>query len=382
MHKARRIGIAAAAATAASAGFAVFGGAAGASGPPHFFGAPQAVFVQSDNLAGNTVVAYDRNPGGSLTLAGSYATQGLGGALSGSVVDHLASQGSLTYDAQSSLLFAVNAGSNTVSVFGVRGDQLFLRQVISSGGLFPVSVAVRGNLVYVLNAEGGGSIQGYYLGFGGLTLVPSWNRPLGLGTTSTSAFTATPGQVAFSPDGRQVLVTTKASTNAIDVFNVGFFGGLSASPVVNTEAGTVPFAVAFDATGRVLVSEAGVNSTQSFSLSPNGSLTPVAILATGQTATCWITGPADGSLFFASNAGSGSLSGLRSFGGQLSSTGITSTDAGTVDAAVTGDGQYLYAQAGANGIVDEFHVNFNGSLSEVGTVAVPGAQGGEGIAAQ
>ena len=89
-------------------------------------------------------MAYDRSDNGSLTLAGTYNTGGLGGQLTGSVVDHLASQGSLTYDQRSALLYAVNAGSNTVSVFSVHGDDLSLRQVIGSGGVFPVSVAVHG----------------------------------------------------------------------------------------------------------------------------------------------------------------------------------------------------------------------------------------------
>ena len=62
------------------------------------------------------------------------------------------------------MLLAVNAGSNTVSLFRVRGDHLRLKQVIASGGQFPVSIAVHGNLVYVLNAGGEGSVQGYWLG--------------------------------------------------------------------------------------------------------------------------------------------------------------------------------------------------------------------------
>jgi hypothetical protein len=84
----------------------------------------RAVFVQTDNTGGNEVVAYHRSPSGALTEAGSYQTGGLGGQLAGSVVDHLASQGSLALDRQAGLLVAVNAGSNTISVFGVRGDEL------------------------------------------------------------------------------------------------------------------------------------------------------------------------------------------------------------------------------------------------------------------
>jgi DNA-binding beta-propeller fold protein YncE len=115
--------------------------------------------VQTDNTAGNQVVAYHRASDGTLTLAGTYNTGGLGGQLTGSVVDHLASQGSLTYDPAHGLLYAVNAGSNTITVFAASGDKLWRTQIISSGGSFPVSVTVHGNLVYVLNALKGGSVR-------------------------------------------------------------------------------------------------------------------------------------------------------------------------------------------------------------------------------
>ncbi len=56
------------------------------------------VFVQTDNPAGNAIVVYNRGADGSLHPSGTYATGGNGGVLTGSVVDHLASQGSLVYD--------------------------------------------------------------------------------------------------------------------------------------------------------------------------------------------------------------------------------------------------------------------------------------------
>ncbi|MGH2836155.1 MAG: hypothetical protein ACRDKD_08070 [Solirubrobacteraceae bacterium] len=37
-------------------------------------------------------------------------------------------------------------------------------------------------------------------------------------------------------------------------------------------------------------------------------------------------------------------------------------------------------QTGANGIVDEFAVGFGGALTPLGSVTVPDAAGGEGIA--
>ena len=57
------------------------------------------------------------------------------------------------------------------------------------------------------------------------------------------------------------------------------------------------------------------------------------------------------------------------------------TDPGTVDASASAHGQFLYVQTGGNGIVDEYHVNTNGSLTEIGSVTVAGAVGGEGIVA-
>jgi hypothetical protein len=369
------------AATAAAA-LMVTAGSAGAHEVSHDFGHwdnGRAVFVQTDALSGNSVAVYDRNPGGTLTPAGTYATGGTGGQLAGSVVDYLASQNSLTYDADARELFAVNAGSNTVSVFDVDGDRLHLRQVVNSGGTFPSSIAVNGDLVEVLNSTGGGTLQGFRLLGGQLWSIPGSNRALGLNAAATPQFVTTPGDVAFSPDGRQLLVTTKANTNAIDVFSIDRFGEPSATPVVNSEPGDVPFALAFQGFNQVDVGEAGVNAVASFQLHGNGTLTPVSSVPTGGAATCWLV--ADGSSLFAGNAGSATESSVQSsWSGQLSLAATTSTDPGTVDATTSPDGRYLYVQTGANGIVDEFAVGFGGSLTEVGSVTVPNAAGGEGIA--
>src|SRR5262249_31208465 len=159
----------------------------------------------------------------------------------------LASQGSLTYDREHALLYAVNAGSNTLSVFAVRGDQLRLREVLPSGGTFPVSVAAHGDDVYVLNALNGAAVSGYRVFLGLVFPIPGSTRQLGLDPNATPQFTNTPGQIAFSPDGTKLLVTTKQNGNDVDVFRVGFFGMLSAAPVVNPEPGAIPFGMTFDA---------------------------------------------------------------------------------------------------------------------------------------
>jgi 6-phosphogluconolactonase (cycloisomerase 2 family) len=332
------------------------------------------VFVQTDNPSGNAIVAYHRAADGTLTQSGVYATGGLGGMAAGSVVDHLTSQGSLAYDRNSGLLYAVNAGSDTITVFTVHGDRLERTQVISTGGSFPNSIAVRGGLVYVLDGLKGGSIQGFTRAGDRLVRIPGWKRDLGLSEDG-----GTPAQIGFTPDGSKLVVTTRGNGDSVDVFSVGLLGP-AAKPVVYTKAGSAPFGFTFDARGHLVVTESGMNSVATFSVARDGRLTRLDEVATGQAATCWVV--RDGDRVYASNAGSASLSRYQVGGtGSLTALGETATDAGTVDAAASSDGRDLYVQTGANGIVDEFRVSADGSLARIGSVTVPGAVGGEGIAA-
>ncbi|MFE5038999.1 hypothetical protein [Streptomyces sp. NPDC056683] len=137
------------------------------------------------------------------------------------------------------------------------------RQVVPSGGDFPVGVAVHGDLVYVLNALGGGSVQGFRNVRGSLVKVDAWHRSLGLDPAATPQFTHTPGQVAFTPDARALVVATKVGANTMDVFQVGR-SGIAARPVVTPTHGAVPFGCTFDALGRLVVTEAGTNSVATF----------------------------------------------------------------------------------------------------------------------
>jgi 6-phosphogluconolactonase (cycloisomerase 2 family) len=136
----------------------------------------------------------------------------------------------------------------------------------------------------------------------------------------------------------------------------------------------VPFGFAFDPAGQLRVTEAGTNSVGTFTVGRDGGLTAKGTVPTGQTATCWAV--TAGHHLYVSNAASGTLSGYRvGPEGELTALGNTATHAGTVDAAASSDGRYLYVQTGAQG------VGANGSLTAIGSVVVPGAVGGEGIAA-
>ena len=339
------------------------------------------VFVQTNNPAGNSIVVYNRAENGTLTQTGVFRTGGLGDALNGTGVDPLSSQDSLVLDRPARLLFAVNAGSNTMSMFAVDGERLFLLQVISSGGTFPVSVAIHDNVVYALNARDGGSVQGYLLFGGHLIAVPQWHRDLGLDQSfqnTPNEFFYSPGEVLFTPDGSHLLVSTKDNGDDIEAFAVDRDGGLSASPVLS-KAGETPFAMTFDRSGHLVVTETGTSSIVSFDMYPNGQFTPVSTVLTGQGASCWIT-PAGPNGLYVGNAFSASESVIGDNAGDLTLLGTTPTDPGTVDGVATPNGRFLYVQTGANDIVDEFAIARTGALTEIGAVAIPAPDSSEGIA--
>ena len=338
------------------------------------------VFVQTNQPSGNQIVVYDRAGNGQLTRAGTYATGGNGGvALPGTESDHLGSQGSLVYDPADQLLFAVNAGSDSVSVFGVSGDRLHLDDVTPSGGQFPASIAMHERLVYVLNSGGTGIVQGFRIADGHLVTIPGSARTLGLANTDPPFFLTSPGQVGFTLDGRQLIVTTKASGSTIDVFRVGDNGRLSEFPVRNPSATPVPFAFTFTPANRLAVGEAGVSAVSTYVVEPDGMLADPKSLSDGQVALCWILRV--DRFYYVSNTGSNTLSAYQiSADGQPSLVGATgvvaTTEPGPIDLTSPIGTSFLYGETGS-GTVDEYQVNPNGTLTKLGVIGglPPGIEG-------
>jgi 6-phosphogluconolactonase (cycloisomerase 2 family) len=339
-----------------------------------------ALFIQTNDPTGNQVVSYRRNSHGELVAVGRYNTGGVGIALTGAVVDKLASQSSLTYDAADQQLIAVNGGSNSITAFPVDGAHLGAPRTVSSGGSIPVSVTVRGDLVYVLNAGGAGSVEGFYAD--SLSPIPNSERTLNLNPAATPQYLNTPGEIGLTPDGRQLVVTTKANGSTIDVFGVGRNGALSPAPAVNVSANPVPFGFSFDSVGDLVVAEAGPSALTTYAIAPSGTLTVLGSVLSGQAALCWVTS-AGGNYFFGANAGSATVTGYALGSGAVPAVvSETPTDTGPIDLEASSDGSTLYVETGGSGIVNAFNINPDGSLTFTGSVApdLPGHVTLEGIA--
>lgn len=376
--------------TATSAAIAVFtlAPSAGAAQAGQRGSEQKAVFEQTNDPSGNTVIAFARDRHGQLHETGRYATGGVGATLDQAPIDPLASQGSLTYDPAHHLLYAVNAGSDSITVFGVRGARLHRLQVLPAHGHLPVSVGVARDRVYVLDAGGDGAITGYRVIGGHLVPVPGSTRSLGLGNGDSPNFLSAASDVVVTPDGTKVIVATK-SHNMLQTFRLDHRGAPAAKAVITPSAGATPFALAFDRRGRLLVTEAP-GTQSSYKVESDGSLTTVsaAVPDNGQQASCWAA--VAGNHVYVSNAGSGTITAYHiAHDGTLSlrdSSGVTATtDAGPVDLAISGDQRFLYQEANGAGAIDEFAIGADGALTRIGRVTglpvFDGSRGPEGLAA-
>lgn len=320
-----------------------------------------AVYTQTNATAGNAIVAFTRAADGTLTPAFQVPTGGLGTS------SNLGNQGAVALSSDRRWLFAVDAGSDQISVFAVALNRLTLIGTAPSGGDQPVSLTVHDNLLYVLNAGGAGNITGFTIGGdGSLSPLSNSTRPLSGSATG-------PAQVSFSPAGDLLAVTEKA-TRQIDTYVVGS-DGRPTGPSVHASSGVTPFGFDFDRRGRLVVSEAS-GFVSSYAVSSAGALSPIsASVPTNQRAACWLEVTGDGKYAYAANAGSASITGFRiNDDGSLTplnADGITVATGGAtpVDIALSPNSRYLYALLRGSGTVAAFAVGSDGSLTPLGSVA-------------
>ena len=343
-----------------------------------------AVFVMTNDAGKNQVIAFERSTNGTLGESTSYDTHGRG---SGGTTDPLESQGSLTLSQDHSLLFAVNAGSGSVSVFSVHKALLTFLNKAPSGGAQPSAVAEHGGLVYVLNSGGAGSLVGFHLDFGGQLKQIKNSTMFLTGTTTGGA------SLSFSPDGQFLLVTERVANN-VDVFRIRPDGTLSPI-VVNAAPAPGTFSVAFAPDGAAIVSETGpangtnASAISSYKVNSNSTLTAISqSVPTLGAGNCWNAITPDGTKVYTSNSGSDNISGFN-IGKNGTLTPIAGTIVGenptgsqNVDIAITADGKFLYTINSQSGNVGTFAINQDGSLTDLGQAGdLPKSVGFNGIAA-
>jgi 6-phosphogluconolactonase (cycloisomerase 2 family) len=321
------------------------------------------VYTESNASTGNQILVFHRAADGALTPAGAVASGGLGTGAP------LASQGAVALDGAGEWLFAVNAGSDSISSFRVRKGGLERAATAGSGGTTPVSLAVSGHLLYVLNQGGTGNIAGFWVGdHGELEPIPGSSRALS--STSASA-----EEVAFSPNQTTLVVSEKA-TQTLDSYKVNAHG-LVTGPTAHPSNGAGPYGFTFTGRDQLLVTEAAINAVSSYDLD-HGDLTLVSpSVPSDGAAPCWIAATPDGRFAYAANAHIGTIAGFRvGREGALSFLGLTPTASiPLLDLAATRD--YLYGLAEGTHQILAYQVAGDGGLSEIGqTGGIPASAAG------
>jgi len=348
-----------------------------------------AVYTLSNSPSDNEVIVFTRDGSGQLSPAGSFSTGGFG---TGS---GLGSQGAVVLSGK--FVFAVNAGSDEISVMSIYGNDqnqpgkvfsksrkqsgsvfsgniLTLADKISSGGTMPISLTVYKSLLYVLNAGGDGNITGFRISKDGEL------KPIPGSTQSLSGSGVGPAQIEFSPDGR-ILVVTEKATNLINTYVVGS-DGAAGPPNTQASAGDTPFGFEFDKRGHLIVSDAfggggNLGAMSSYNVGIGGISLLTGPVANKQTAPCWVVVTKNGKFTYTSNTGTGNISGYRiglkgditlfNDGGNTASTGEGSKP---IDIAISNNSQYLYSLNTGNQTISVFRIdNSNGGLTSVQTVS-------------
>jgi len=347
-----------------------------------------AVYVLT-NQTNNSVAVFRRNAKGMLTSAGEFPTGGAGNPTPqppDPTTDPLASQGALLIGRGNQFLYAVNAGSNQISVLRIRKNSLELVDVVNSGGIRPISLALHDDLLYVLNEGGTPNISGFEIDEDGtLTPLAGSTQPL------IGGVAADPAQIGFSHDG-ELLVVTEKSGNRINTYTIDD-DGLPSAPIDNASNGTTPFGFAFNNADTLVVSEAfggalNQSAASSYSASDAGILSVISgSVPNSQTASCWVVITTNGKLAFVSNTASGTISSyfinpvngsLALLNGTAANTGMGSAP---IDMALSVNSRILFVLLARTQQVAAFRIGGNGSLTLVDTAGgLP--MGAQGIAAK
>jgi 6-phosphogluconolactonase len=328
--------------------------------------APGTLYVESNSAAGNTILKFNRYGDGRLEPAGEFSTGGKGTGAG------LGNQGALFLTNDDRFIFAVNAGSNDISVLAVKEDGLTLVDRKPSGGLHPISITEHHGVAYVLNngsaAGSSDNISGFRVSRNGdLTAIPGSTRPLSAGATG-------PAEIRFDEEGETLIVTEK-DKNVIDTYSLNS-NGLAYGPTSIASNGVTPFGFAFGKRGQVFVTDAAggapnASALSAYELTETGLRAIGAASGTHQSSACWAATTHDGRFVYTANTASNTITGFSvAHDGHLSlldADGRTAaTEGAPADLGFSNGDRFLYIVNGASHSISGFQVAEDGSLTPAG----------------
>lgn len=320
------------------------------------------LYTESNENGGNDILVYSINYNGSLKWNSKTASGGMGNGAP------LGSQGALTISKDHKWLFAVNAGSNTVSSFSIHEDgSVMLVCTKKSWGKTPVSVTNYHNMLYVLN-RGSDNIHGFWVGNDGmLSDIDGSTKPL-------SSMGVDAPQISFTPDGDFIIVPEKA-TNMIGTFKIKI-NGTTGQGMFNHSVGNTPFGFDFARDHFMIVSNAemgaaGAGTGTSYYIWPNGKIKDInGARPDYQAAPCWVAVTKYGRFAYMTNTATNNISSyyVAPWGGlYLVESSAAETGKGPLDIVVAANNLFVYVlNSGSNNISIHYR-KFFGRLGSSGS---------------
>ena len=326
---------------------------------------PAAVYTLTNDADTNAIREYRRNTNGTLSFVADYPTggSGSGDGLSGS-------SNALVFDPGSNRFYAVNAGSNSVTVMSLATDgTLSTVTTVNSGGTRPISVTAFADIVYVLNS--GDPANNIAANISGFRLADSQLTPIEGSIEALSAANPNPAQIEFAPAGT-VLAVTERATNKISTFRLDSNG--AAEPVQAQDSNSpTPFGFDFTPGGVLVVSEAksgeaAASSVSSYTLDTNGKITTISnSVANNQTGACWVQVNRFAPYAYVTNTGDDNISLYEvDASGAIGLIGSdTATGDAPVDLAISNDALYLYTLNTGDDSISAFSISGDGALTPI-----------------
>jgi hypothetical protein len=347
-----------------------------------------------------------------IPTGGKGSTQSVGCGPGCPILD---SQNAVVVSKSGLFIFAVNAGSDTVTSFRWTASGLKRVSVAPTGGDMPESLALGGSYLYVLNVATEnvngttGNITRVAVAADG-RLNPDLTLKRFLANAAPPDHSADPRAIEISRDGKVLVATEIAGgfmgpgpPGRIDTFVVGPSGTL-APAVSHPSADPFPFGFAFGNNGQMVVSNirdptnpTTIGSVSSYSVTGVGGVTPIQTKSSAGILPCWVVITGDGKYVFVVNTGAGHPAPISRF--RMSANGkltrLTPSarsrpgEFARTDAALSRDSKFLYVLApkvgpGNASHIDEYRVGAKGGLRFIGST--PGGAnlgiGATGLAAR
>lgn len=363
----------------------------------------------------NQVVAYSRSEGGALTLIGVYDTGGIGENIRNSGANPLASQDPLIVSKDHRFVFAVNAGSESISSFLINEDysltpaDLDVSTSGTSGAQNPVSLTVFDDILYVVNTGNYVDDNGNELN----SLPEDRNRVnasiIGFRVADDGTLTkmqgselttvgANAGSIEFSDNGQDLYITERRTNDIVHVrldenglpirYDSGEVRQTRIPSITAQPFGTDLYPV--NGGSILLVSEGnngapGLSALSSYRIEQNGALTGISLssgvegdpLVTGHTFGCWVefVETPDGDFAYVSNTPDGVITsyavgdagGLTVLESSAGTTNIVGDDTqngvGILDAEIAYP--YLYQVVNNDGRIAQYEIASDGTLTRM-----------------